>query len=286
MEQKQRTNPPAIEAGYQHGEAFCRMKYRDEVTGQIELIWNSRDGVTPFFVRSRAGNPAQHVNWHEDVFVPRYVPQIGERIFVDLTEERARHFAREKVEHFWDHPEYPLRKRYASKEQAVEEFTKDMLRNQGEPNLIEVTAEVLTQVLGHELQTCPRRVHEYGPWKQDEKLDVWRREPNGDRTCSFCGSLHPEDFEQLCEEAADPDTETRLEHSDKQYKVYVYRPGVKNAMDGGIKYYKQHSPEDPLWKLRVEPKFMRALDISRVKFERWMESFRRTRPGRPDQEVR
>ena len=35
---------------YKHAEAFCLMKYRCEKCGQAEVVWNSRDGVTPFII--------------------------------------------------------------------------------------------------------------------------------------------------------------------------------------------------------------------------------------------
>ena len=74
--------------------------------------------------------------------------------------------------------------------------------------------------------------------------DTWRVLPNGDRTCSFCGSLHPDDWMRLMDAAKDPDTKTWIDPSDKGYKFYVHQDGVANASDGGIKFYTWHIPSD------------------------------------------
>ena len=53
-------------------------------------------------------------------------------------------------------------------------------------------------------QTCPRRTKEFGPWEHKEHLDKWNdyrwsckdakwKWPWNPRSCSFCGSIHPED---------------------------------------------------------------------------------------------
>jgi hypothetical protein len=75
---------------YQHAEAFCLMTYRSDDGTEEEVIWNSRDGVTPFIITLRSGKQARHVDWRSDRRVPDYRPKPGERIFVDLTEARAR----------------------------------------------------------------------------------------------------------------------------------------------------------------------------------------------------
>ena len=46
---------------------------------------------------------------------------------------------------------------------------------------------------GNEPTTCPRRMNEPGGWRQQEGLDEWGQD--GDvRRCTFCHSLHPDDF--------------------------------------------------------------------------------------------
>ena len=90
--------------GYQHKEAFCLMQYRDTVTGEVEVLWNSRDGVTPFIIESRKGNEAQHVNWQQDRCKPDFIPTPGMRIFVDASPKHhhIRSSARRYVDEYWD----------------------------------------------------------------------------------------------------------------------------------------------------------------------------------------
>lgn len=69
----------------QFAEAYMLMKYTNK-SGEIEWIWNSRDGVSPFGLQSKDGNDhLTHADWHEDAFVPNFVPPVGMRIFVDMT---------------------------------------------------------------------------------------------------------------------------------------------------------------------------------------------------------
>ena len=86
---------------YNHVEAFCLMTYRCKDCGKTEWLWNSRDGVTPFIIGCRyCGGEEQHADWHRDVRVPNYDPKPGERIFVDMTRERAEEIARKRIEYF------------------------------------------------------------------------------------------------------------------------------------------------------------------------------------------
>ena len=87
--------------------------------------------------------------------------------------------------------------------------------------------------------TCRSRMEQRGPWEYREGLDTWEYCPNGDRTCSFCGSLHPEDFLALVRLAAEGQP-VEIEPSDKSYKIYVGRRTVRNASEGGIKFYTWH----------------------------------------------
>lgn len=113
--------------GYQHPEAYCLMTYRSQDGSVEEVIWNSRDGVTPFVVHSESGVEMAHVNWDSDLCAPDYKPLPGQRVFVDMDEELATKAAWESVERYWDHPEYPARGRYPSKEAMAEIFTKEYL---------------------------------------------------------------------------------------------------------------------------------------------------------------
>lgn len=70
---------------------------------------------------------------------------------------------------------------------------------------------------------------------------TWRTEANGDRTCSYCGSLHPDDFLDIMRRYAAGEEGYHFGLTDKSYKVYASRAGVKNASDGGIKFYGAHA---------------------------------------------
>ena len=69
--------------GWHCGDAYKLYKYQSEVTGLVEWIWNSRDGVTPFTMIGKDGTRATHVDFWEDMYCPNYVPAIGTRIWVD-----------------------------------------------------------------------------------------------------------------------------------------------------------------------------------------------------------
>lgn len=68
-----------------HGEAFCHMEYVSEC-GKKVVIWNSRDGVTPFFCLIE-GVEYKHFNWEKDRVDLAYVPKVGDYLFVDSTIE-------------------------------------------------------------------------------------------------------------------------------------------------------------------------------------------------------
>ncbi|MGD9156860.1 MAG: hypothetical protein PVG39_00500 [Desulfobacteraceae bacterium] len=70
---------------YPH-EAFALMEYGCEECGKVEIIWNSRDGVTPFMVGCPfCRGTMQHINWSHDRFTPNYIPPIGSRVFFSCT---------------------------------------------------------------------------------------------------------------------------------------------------------------------------------------------------------
>src|SRR5579862_1269798 len=87
-----------------------------------------------------------------------------------------------------------------------------------------------------EPMTCGRRFDTYPgglPVHPDRGtgLDRWQRfKSNGDRVCSYCGSLHPDDWFALVKrsaeapEEADYGTVPEIDRSDKGYKIYVHQP--------------------------------------------------------------
>lgn len=87
---------------YKHAEAFCLMTYQSDDGTEEEIIWNSRDGVTPFVITMKSGKTGKHINWRNDRRVLDYVPQPGERIFIDLTREKAVEYARRNLRRWED----------------------------------------------------------------------------------------------------------------------------------------------------------------------------------------
>jgi len=67
--------------------------------GHRERIWNSRDGVTAFgFECPSCKEPKlKHVNWNLDQYAPDHIPAPGQRIWIDLTRDRALEIARRTV---------------------------------------------------------------------------------------------------------------------------------------------------------------------------------------------
>ncbi len=119
-----------------HAEAFCLMRYQNLRTGEVEVLWNSRDGVTPFCIPSRDGkDEMRHIDFKRDRFAPDHKPTPGQRVFVSITRERATEIAKARVELYWDNGECPMNKTFETKEAAVEALTRDFYGSGGEPDL-------------------------------------------------------------------------------------------------------------------------------------------------------
>lgn len=79
-------------------------------TGEVLVIWNSRDGVTPFgCAHPETGASLTHVRWNEDRYDPNHVPAVGDWIWVDLHDENAMAKAVAFVERWWDDHDMPMR---------------------------------------------------------------------------------------------------------------------------------------------------------------------------------
>lgn len=120
---------------HMNGDAFMLFRYEGP-GGRREWVWNSRDGVTPFCIPSADGQAElQHANWHLDRYAPYYVPPVGSRIFVDLTEDLARPLAVKYVEKNWDREDYPMKDHPVfqplGKEGAVEYVIKTWISDWG-----------------------------------------------------------------------------------------------------------------------------------------------------------
>ena len=121
---------------------------------------------------------------------------------------------------------------------------------------------------------CPRRV------MMDRGPDHWLKfkAAHGNRVCSCCHSLHPDDLFALVKQCAEAPADTVygsvVEIAEGKLKIYVRQPGVRNAHEGGIKFYPQHLPRDAEGKLNVsvgrDEEYKRAVAASRSRFERFL----------------
>jgi len=83
---------------YNHVEAYWLMLYKCEECGFIEVLWNSRDGVTPLIIGCRnCRGEAEHMMGVLDKHMPDYVPLPGQRVFVNMTKERAKEIAEKRI---------------------------------------------------------------------------------------------------------------------------------------------------------------------------------------------
>lgn len=95
-----------MELKYKHAEAYCLMKYRCEKCGLTEKIWNSRDGVTPFMINCpKCNGHMQHIDWHEDKRLVNYIPEIGQRVFIDMPLDYYKLFCRVQAKHIKENVE-------------------------------------------------------------------------------------------------------------------------------------------------------------------------------------
>lgn len=117
-----------------HKEAHCIMEYRCKGCGNIEMIWNSRDGVTPFIVMClRCKGEMQHANWNKDF------PQPVMRMFIDLTEDRARESAVKIAEHARAHSDTPPPpKGSVEYREFLEQLVKDLHGDGHQPDIVRI----------------------------------------------------------------------------------------------------------------------------------------------------
>lgn len=91
--------------------------------------------------------------------------------------------------------------------------------------------------------SCPRGAGADSPFVSPFNGEdaTWKLRPNGDRVCSYCGSLHPDDFLDIITRYGAGEEGYSFDLTGKSYKVYAKRPGVVSALDGGIKFYGHHA---------------------------------------------
>lgn len=128
-------------------------------------------------------------------------------------------------------------------------------------------------------QRCGRRGDNFGEGEQrfggEKPLpDTWNIGADSNRTCSYCGSLHFEDLMKIARKTL-IDERYGVEGSDKAYKVYVKQPNVRNASQGGIKFYMHHAPENPT--PDNQEIFLKAKRITSERFNKQMAEMKAAR---------
>lgn len=142
-----------------HPHGYKLLVYRgktQENWHEREVIWNSRNAKAPAYIRGVNGNKLVMVDLavdddgdepNGDRFAPEYVPQVGERVFVELTEERAQIVATAQIALEWYDPAQraELDYHFATREEAVRE-TADFLLDEDYPDLVVVTPVFLAEL--------------------------------------------------------------------------------------------------------------------------------------------
>lgn len=84
---------------HQYPERFALMHYRCDSCRGLELVWNSRNGVSPFSIpcaRCEEGI-ATHVSWEQDLRKPDWQLRMGQRFFRDGTPDEAVEIMRKRI---------------------------------------------------------------------------------------------------------------------------------------------------------------------------------------------
>ena len=129
---------------FEYAEAYALMTYSaEQMEDESEVIWNSRDGVTPFVITLRSGKTATQTRWNDDVRSPGHKPAVGDRIFVDLTWEDGMALARQRAHGLWEQDPYPghpqeLYDSYDAFLAVFQEGIRDEVER-GAPHLVTVT---------------------------------------------------------------------------------------------------------------------------------------------------
>ena len=128
---------------YLRADAYAVMRYRSlDDPADVEEVWNSRDGQTPYTILLRSGATGTHIEWSTMVPRPKFIPPPGSRVFVDLTDEIAQVNARAYVAKIWDTEGAEgmlARSQYDSADDMVAALTAEI--RPGEPALVVVPEE-------------------------------------------------------------------------------------------------------------------------------------------------
>jgi hypothetical protein len=88
---------------HQHAEAFCNMKYVCQECGHSEMVWNSRDGVTPFIIGcTKCDGDMCHIGpWNKEK-THDTIPDDTTMVFVQVFEKVAVESCTAWVDRFYD----------------------------------------------------------------------------------------------------------------------------------------------------------------------------------------
>lgn len=94
--------------------------------------------------------------------------------------------------------------------------------------------------------TCPRNIQTTPHRSRGSNYWYYQQD---DRFCSFCGSMHPEDFDRVIEEAIDPKNETRIVFIDEggNGKFQIMRPWRPDIHRDSLKYHTWHWPNKSMY---------------------------------------
>lgn len=83
---------------HKHAEAFKLMTYKCQSCMEAEIVWNSRDGVTPMFLGCRSCDRGMmaHIIYSEEQYAPDHKLEPGQRYFADISVKKAKRIAKEK----------------------------------------------------------------------------------------------------------------------------------------------------------------------------------------------
>jgi hypothetical protein len=127
------------------------MNYASEGGRVREVLWNSRDGVTPLGIRSRSGIEMRHVNYLDDLRLPGYLPAVGSRVFVDATLDDFLKGTRKRFEGYLDRDgtvtgDLAIRFPGQSIDQIVGEIAgREFGQHEGQPHVEIVTPSMLEE---------------------------------------------------------------------------------------------------------------------------------------------
>lgn len=167
---------PRARGVLRYAEGFAITLYASEDGSEIEAIWNSRDGAVPLQVAVRDPNVemtlARLVGG--DPIAPLHVPNIGDRIWVDMTQEIAFRLAEGLVEMYWEAAVEGgpnLQSKFPDKVAAAEAVAAEWV---GGPDIAVVTPALQRALLRRRLEhmAIVQAAHRAAPLAQTQALNA------------------------------------------------------------------------------------------------------------------